>query len=147
MWALERVWTYQEHLTLYNLFAYVLIYAVIRNSHLELLFKEGILSNFAKFTGKRLCRSSHRRCSINKALGLRPATLLKKRVWLRCFPVNFAKFPRTPFITKHFRWLILTYLFMHFCVRKKSFIKIPTLILHLKLQTSIFDLPSLAFVR
>ena len=24
--------------------------------------------------------------------GLRPATLLKKRLWHRCFPVNFAKF-------------------------------------------------------
>ena len=26
-----------------------------------------------------------------------PATLLKKRLWHRCFPVNFAKFLRTPF--------------------------------------------------
>ena len=30
--------------------------------------------------------------------GLRPATLLKKRLWHRCFPVNFAKFLRTPFL-------------------------------------------------
>ena len=37
-------------------------------------------------------RSSHRRCSVRK--GLRPATLLKKR--LSCFPVNFAKFLRIP---------------------------------------------------
>ena len=29
---------------------------------------------------------------------LRPATLLKKRLWHRCFPVNFAKFSRTPFL-------------------------------------------------
>ena len=28
---------------------------------------------------------------------VRPATLLKKRLWNRCFPVNFAKFLRTPF--------------------------------------------------
>ena len=27
-----------------------------------------------------------------------PATLLKKRLWQRCFPVNFAKFLRTPFL-------------------------------------------------
>ena len=26
-----------------------------------------------------------------------PATLLKKRLWHRCFPVNFTKFLRTPF--------------------------------------------------
>ena len=30
--------------------------------------------------------------------GLRPATLLKKRLWHRCFPVNFVKFLRTPFL-------------------------------------------------
>ena len=38
------------------------------------------------------CRSSHRRRSIEKA------TLLKKRLWHRCFPVNFAKFLRAPFL-------------------------------------------------
>ena len=27
----------------------------------------------------------------------RPVTLLKKRLWHKCFPVNFAKFLRTPF--------------------------------------------------
>ena len=27
----------------------------------------------------------------------RPATLLKKRLWLRCFPMNFARFLRTSF--------------------------------------------------
>ena len=27
-----------------------------------------------------------------------PATLLKKRFWHRCFPVNFAKFLRIPFL-------------------------------------------------
>ena len=33
----------------------------------------------------------------------RPATLLKKRLWHRCFPVNFAKFLRIPFLTEHLR--------------------------------------------
>ena len=28
----------------------------------------------------------------------RPATLLKRRLWHRCFPVNFVKFLRTPFL-------------------------------------------------
>ena len=32
------------------------------------------------------------------AWGLEPATLLKKRLWHRCFPVNFVKFLRTPFL-------------------------------------------------
>ena len=52
-------------------------------------------------------RSSHQRCSLIKGVlrnfakfrkDLRPATLLKKRLWHRCFPVNFAKFLRTPFL-------------------------------------------------
>ena len=33
---------------------------------------------------------------INIWESLRPATLFKKRLWQRCFPVNFAKFSRTP---------------------------------------------------
>ena len=37
---------------------------------------------------------------------LRP-TLLKKRLWHKCFPVNFAKFLRTPFFMEHFQWLLL----------------------------------------
>ena len=30
-----------------------------------------------------------------KSLARRPATLLKMRLWHRCFPVNFAKFANT----------------------------------------------------
>ena len=32
---------------------------------------------------------------------LQAATLLKKRLWHRCFPVNFVKFLRTPFFIEH----------------------------------------------
>ena len=37
----------------------------------------------------------------------RPATLLKKRLWHRCFPVNFVKFLRTPFYKERLWWLLL----------------------------------------
>ena len=50
-----------------------------------------------------------KRCSLRGFFaGLRAATLLKKRLWFRCFPVNFAK--------KHLRWLlpILNFLGMSF---------------------------------
>ena len=33
--------------------------------------------------------------------------LLKKRLWHRCFPVNFAKFWRISFLIEHLRWPIL----------------------------------------
>ena len=42
---------------------------------------------------KHLCQSLFS----NKVTGLRPAKLLKKRLWHKCFPVNFAKFLRTFF--------------------------------------------------
>ena len=41
----------------------------------------------------------------NKVAGA-PAALLKKRFWHRCFPVNFAKFLRTPFFIEHLWWLL-----------------------------------------
>ena len=71
----------------------------------EVIYKKGVLENFTKFTGKHLCQSLF----FNKVAGPgpRPATLLKKRLWHRCFPVNFVKFPRTPFLTEHLQWLLL----------------------------------------
>ena len=67
-----------------------------RSSRPEVFFKKAVLRNFAKFTGKHLCQSLF----FIKVTGLRPATLSKKRLWHRCFPVNYAKFLRTPFIHK-----------------------------------------------
>ena len=67
--------------------------------------KKDVLRNFAKFTGKHLRQS----LSFNKAAHLMPATLLKKRLWLRCFPMNFAKFLRTPFLQNTSGRLFLLY--------------------------------------
>ena len=44
---------------------------------------------------------------LNKVVGLRPATLLKKRLWHKRFPLNFAKFLVTLFFTENHRWLLL----------------------------------------
>ena len=46
----------------------------------------------------------------SRLLVLSRATLLKKRLWHMCFPVNFAKFLRTRFFTEHL-WLLLLYYF------------------------------------
>ena len=53
--------------------------------------KKGAPRNFAKFTVKNLYQGLF----FNKVAGLRPAILLKKRLWHRCFPVNFVKFLNT----------------------------------------------------
>ena len=68
-----------------------------RSSHQRCSLRKGVLINFAVFTGKHLCQSLF----FNEITGLSPATLLKKRLWHRCFPVNFAKFLRTLFFTEH----------------------------------------------
>ena len=47
--------------------------------------KKGVFRNFAKFTGKHLYQSLF----FNKVAGLSPATLFKKRLWHRCFSMNF----------------------------------------------------------
>ena len=54
----------------------------------------GALKSFIKFTRKRLCQSLF----FNKVAELSPATLLKNRLRHRCFPMNFVKFLRTPFL-------------------------------------------------
>ena len=85
-----------------NKFAPKLLRTLLVNNSGEAATR-GVLRNFTKFTGKHLCQSFF----FNKVAGLRPATLLKKRLWHRCFPVNFAKFPRTSFHTEHLQWLLL----------------------------------------
>ena len=59
-----------------------------RSSRSHMLFFLGVPENFAKLTGKQLCRSLF----FNKVAGLQPATLLKKRllrVFFREFGGNF----------------------------------------------------------
>ena len=51
------------------------------------VLKKGVLRNFGKFTGKHLCECLF----FNKVAG-QPATLLKKRLRHKRFPVNFAKY-------------------------------------------------------
>ena len=53
----------------------------------EVFCKKGVLKNFTKFTGKRLCQ------------GL----FFNKVAEHRCFPVNFVIFFRTRFFTEHLR--------------------------------------------
>ena len=50
----------------------------LRSSHRRCSIRKDVLRNFAKFIGKHLCQSPN----LNKVAGLRPATLLKKRLWI-----------------------------------------------------------------
>ena len=72
------------------------------SSHPEVFWEKGVLENLEKFTGKLLCQS------------LRPATLIKKRLWRRWGFFDIAKFLSflifkflTFFFVEHVRWLTL----------------------------------------
>ena len=106
------------HLQLF-LFANVLPFTFHTNassSHQRCSLKKGVLRNFSKFTGKQLRHGLF----LNKLAGLRLATLLKKSLWYKCFPVNFAKFLRKPFLQNTSRWLLLNSVVFQriFCKRK-----------------------------
>ena len=64
------------------------IYFLFKNKHScsKVFSKISVLKNFAKSPGKHLWESLF----FNKVAGLRP--------WQKYFPVNFAKFLRTPFL-------------------------------------------------
>ena len=67
----------------------------------------GAFKNLAKFTGKHLWQSLF----FNKVAGLMLVTLVKKRLWHKCFPVNFEKFLKITFFVEHLRWLDLKLFF------------------------------------
>ena len=78
--------------------------------------KKGALKNFAKFTGENLYESLF----FNKVAGKRHS----------CFPMNFAKFLRTPVFIEHLQWLLRSGL--------KLFLDLHSLILRLNLQIYFF---------
>ena len=56
----------------------------LRSSRSHIFFKKGVLKNFANLTGKHVC--------------------IKNRLQDRCFPMKFAKFLRTSFLTEYRQW-------------------------------------------
>ena len=84
-----------------------------RNSHQRCSLKKKFIKNFTKFKETRLCC----RLFLNKDSGLRPATLSKKKLQQKCFPVSFVKFSKTLFLQNTSRWLLLfvIYLTVSFC--------------------------------
>ena len=88
-----------------------------RRSQRRCSVRDGVLKNFAKLAGKHLYQSLF----FNKVAGLSPATLLKKRLWYRCFPVKFAKFLKTPFLQITYGRLLLTKVVKLFFPTKVNF--------------------------
>ena len=96
------------------------------SSHRRCSVKKGVLSNFAKFTGKHLYQilflielqaSSLQSLSFNEVASHRPATLLKKRLRQRYFSVDFTKFIRTSFLQKTSEQVLLTATRLNNCLQ------------------------------
>ena len=71
--------------------------SVKRNQSLKELLAPSLYPNkkVVRTNSITTCRSNHHRCSIKK-----PTTLLKKRLYHRCFPVSFTKFLRIIFLQR-----------------------------------------------
>ena len=74
-----------------------------RGSHRSWSVKTDVLKNFAKFTWKDLCQSL-----FLIKLQASHETLLIRRLWHKCFPVNFAKYLRTPILQNTSEQLLLS---------------------------------------
>ena len=59
-----------------------------------MLCKKDVLENFAKFTGKHLCKS----LLFNKVAGLRPATLLKNEILTQVFSCEICEIFKNTFL-------------------------------------------------
>ena len=70
---------------------------MLKTSRTEVFCKKGALNHLVKFTEQSLLRGSF---SI-KVVSLQSATLLKRRLQHRCFPVNVVKYLRTPILIKN----------------------------------------------
>ena len=104
-----------EHI-FYEVMIYAFVYtstnfvnSSVRSSRPKVFCKKRVFLEISQNSQKNTCASFF----FNKVAGLRSATLLKKILWHRYFPMNFAKFLRKPFPTKHLRWLLLFCAYSH----------------------------------
>ena len=117
--------------------------AVFRSSHQRCSIRKGVLRNFAKFTGKRLCQSLF----FNNVAGLRPAILLKRDFDTGvCFLMNFVKFLKTPFLQNTSGWLLLLHCeTFHWCSTLPVVSQYLQLLLFTIFHTRIFQTTEPAF--
>ena len=84
-------------------FGWKLSFAKVQMEPTEVFYEKRCSEKFQKCTGNCLCKSLF----LNKVTGFSSATSLKKRLWHKCFPENFAKLIRTPILKKICERLLL----------------------------------------
>ena len=86
---------------------------IYRSSHQRCSVKRRCSQKFRKF---------HRKTPAPETLFQRPATLFKKSLWRRFFPVNFAKFLRAPFLQNTYCGCFWRLTLTGMTERRKSFV-------------------------
>ena len=114
-----------------------------RSSQQRCSMKKGVLRNFPKFTENHLSLSLF----FTKVVGLRSATLLKKRLWDRCFPVNLAKFLIIPFLQNTSGRLLLEKVFQVISQDSQENICATVSLLKKRPWNSYFSVKFLKFLR
>ena len=101
---------------------YLICLAEARSSRSQMFFKIGILKKIVTFTRRHLCWNLF----FNEVEAFRPATLLKKRLLHRFFPVNTAKCSKTAFLSNSpggwWSYLFI-YLFIYFLIDYNSLLR------------------------
>ena len=92
------------NLIYFFIYMYIYIYILVRSNR-PVVFCKKVFLNILQNSKENTCARASFLIKL-QASGLRP--LLKKRLWLRCFPVDFVKFLRTPYLQYAFRWLFLS---------------------------------------
>ena len=64
-----------------------------RNSHQKRYVRKGVLRNFVKFSGKRMCQSLF----FNKVTSLRPCNIIKKEILAEVFSCEFCEISKNTF--------------------------------------------------
>ena len=79
-----RVYIFPDFVLVQHIVVQILVKT--RSGHRRCSLRKGVLRNFPKFTGKHL-----NTCA-------RVSIFIKLQAWYRCFPVNFSKLVRSPFL-------------------------------------------------
>ena len=96
------------------------LYAINCLGKLSIIFKSSHWRCFIKKVFLTICQNSQEyTCAkvsfFNKVAGLKPGTLLKKRLWHSCFSVTFKTLLRTPFLQDTSVWLFCIFHIFKFC--------------------------------
>ena len=99
-WDIPLMWDVSPHINS--------LYLKLKNTEQELSVALQKATRHRSSRSEVFCKKILENSQKDTCCRFQPATSLKERLWHICFSVNFAKFLRTPFLTKDLRRLLST---------------------------------------